>query len=550
MPAVPPTLLPNPSLLRLDYLSAADSLITLTLTTKRQEAHCPLCGCPSFRVHSYYVRTLADLPWNGVPVRLRLTIRRFFCDTKTCRRRIFAERLPGVAAPHARRTLRLTEALELIGFALGGEAGARVVKGLSMEVSPDTLLRLIRAAELPEQDMPRVLGVDDFAFRRGRKYGTLLIDLERHARVDMLPDRSAETLAAWLLDHPGVEVLSRDRGGSYADAGRRGAPEAVQVADRFHVLANLREALEHLLIRKHRCLNEAATALMKQEKQEAEQQPPEEALPTATPQTRDQLLAQARRARRLARYEEVQRLQAEGWSLRGIARQMGLARQTVCRFAHAETFPERAPRARYPSITDPYEPYLRQRWNEGCQNAAQLWREIRQQGFAGSCSNLRDRLATWRTRPARYGRPPSGSRSPPAPPTICPRSPRQASWLLVRLPGDVEREDQAYLEQLFQLCPEVATAYSLAQEFGRLVRERDHPALEHWLLTAEQTKVPELVGFVAGMRRDQAAVEQMLLMEWSNGQLEGQVNRLKLLKRAMYGRAKFDLLRRRVLHAS
>jgi transposase len=550
MPAVPPTLLPNPTLLRLDYLSAVDSCITLTLATSRQQADCPLCDRPSRRVHSHYVRTLADLPWNGVPVRLRLTVRRFLCDTKSCRRRIFAERLPGVAAPHARRTLRLTEALELIGFALGGEAGARVVKGLSMEVSPDTLLRLIRAAELPEQDMPRVLGVDDFAFRRGRKYGSLLIDLERHVRVDMLPDRTADSLSAWLLDHPGVEVLSRDRGGSYADGGRRGAPEAVQVADRFHVLANLREALEHLLIRKHRYLEEAATALTKQDQQEAEEQPPDEVLPATVPQTRDQQLAKARRARRLTRYEDVRRLQAEGWSLRVIARQTGLARQTVCRFAHAEVFPERVPRARYPSITDPYEPYLRQRWNEGCQNAAQLWREIRQQGFAGSCSNLRVRLATWRSRPARCGRPPRGSRGPPAPPGISPRSPRQASWLLVRLPGDVEREDQTYLEQLCHLCPEVAAAYSLAQEFGRLVRERDHPALERWLLTAEQTKVPELVGFVAGIRRDQAAVEQMLLTEWSNGQLEGQVNRLKLLKRAMYGRAKFDLLRRRVLHAS
>lgn len=547
---MPPTLLPNPTLLRLDYLSAADSLITLTLATKRQHADCPLCHCPSLRVHSHYVRTLADLPWNGVPVRLRLTIRRFFCDTDHCRRRIFAERLAGVAAPHARRTLRLTEALELIGFALGGEAGARVVKGLSMEVSLDTLLRLIRAAELPERDTPRVLGVDDFAFRRGRKYGTLLIDLERHVRVDMLPDRTADSLAAWLLEHPGVEVLSRDRGGSYADGGRRGAPEAVQVADRFHVLANLREALEHLLIRKHRSLKEAATALTKQDKREAEEQPPEEELPAPAPQTRDQQLAQARRARRLARYEEVRRMQAEGWSLRAIARQMGLARQTVCRFAHAEVFPERTPRARYSSITDPYEPYLRQRWNEGCQDAAQLWREIRQQGFTGSCSNLRVRLAQWRSRPARSGRPAPGSRGPPAPPAISPRSPRQASWLLVRLPGDVDREDQTSLEQLCRLCPEVAAAYSLAQEFGRLVRARDHPALERWLLTAEQTQVPELVGFVAGMRRDQAAVEQMLLTEWSNGQLEGQVNRLKLLKRAMYGRAKFDLLRRRVLHAS
>jgi len=546
-----PTLLPAPSRLRLDYLSAFDDVITMVVATKGDEARCPCCNQPSTRVHSHYVRTAADLPWNGVVVRLRLTTRRFFCSNDDCQRKIFTERLPDLIAPYARRTLRLMEALELIGFALGGEAGARALVGLSMQASPDTVLRVIRAALLPERETPRILGVDDFALRRGRTYGTILIDLKRRCRVDVLPDRTAETLATWLEAHPGVEVVSRDRGGAYAEGGRRGAPGAVQVADRFHVLANLREALERLLTRKHHALREAAAALTKEAADEtAEQDGPEAQEPIPEPVTRHERQAQERRARRVARYEEVRRLRAKGLSLRAIADRVGLNRQTVQRFVHAETFPERAKRAPYPSIANPYEAYLRRRWEEGCHNATQLWRELREMGFTGSRSGLTERLSRWRATPARCRRLPPGSPSPPAPPAIRPRSPRQASWLLVRSPDDLDTEDQAYLEQLKLLCPEVTIAQPLVQEFGRLVRERDHPALERWLDAVNESDLPDMMSFAAGLRRDRSAVDQMLLTEWSNGQCEGQINRAKLLKRQMYGRAKFDLLRRRILRAA
>jgi len=527
---MPHTLLSAPSRVRLDYLSAYDDVIT----TKADEARCPLCDQPSTRVHSTYTRIAADLPWNGVAVRLRLTTRRFFCSNDDCQRRIFTERLPDLIAPYARRTLRLSEAFELIGFALGGEAGARVAAGLSMESSADTLLRVVRATVLPDQETPRVLGVDDFAGRRGRTYGTIFIDLERHARMDLLPDRTADSLAVWLDGHPGVEVISRDRGGSYAEGGRRGAPEAVQVADRFHVLANLREALERLLTRKQGVLREAADALMKELNGEAV--------------TRHERQAAARRERRIARYEEVCRLRAEGLSLRAIANQVGLNRHTVQRFANAETFPERAVRAPYPSIADPYEAYLRRRWEGGCHNATQLWREIRERGFTGSRSSLTERLSRWRTSPARHPR--SLRNEHHAPPAILPRSPRQASWLLVRPPDELDTDDQAYLEHLERLCPDVATVRTLAQTFGQMVPERDHPELKRWLAAVAESNLRELVSFVAGIRRDRAALEQMLLTKWSNGQCEGQINRVKMIKRQMYGRANFDLLRQRVLCAA
>ena len=546
-----PTLLPAPNRLHLDYLSAFDDVITMVVAAIGDEAHCPLCDQPSARIHSHYTRLAADLPWNGVAVRLRLTTRRFFCSNDDCHRKIFTERLPDLIAPYARRTLRLTEALELIGFALGGEAGARALVGLSMRASPDTVLRVIRNAVLPEPETPRILGVDDFALRRGRKYGTILIDLQRRCRVDVLADRTAETLANWLGAHPGVEVISRDRGGAYAEGGRRGAPEAEQVADRFHVLANLREALERLVTRKHRALREAAAALTKEADGEtAEQDVPEEDESIPEPATRHERQAQDRRGRRVARYEEVRRLRATGLSLRAIADQVGLNRQTVQRFANAETFPEQQVRAPYPSVADPYEAYLRRRWNEGCHNATQLWREVRAMGFTGSRSGLTERLSRWRTTPARCRHGPRGSPAPPAPPVIRPRSPRQVSWLLVRSPDDLDSEDHAYLEELTRLCPAVAAAQPLAQEFGRLVRERDQPALDRWLDAVNESDLPELRSLAAGLRRDRQAIDQMLLTDWSNGQCEGQINRAKLLKRQMYGRAKFDLLRQRILHAA
>ena len=348
-------LFPHLTGFRLEHLSLRGDQIVLRLSLTRRSARCPLCSRPSRRVHSRYQRTLADLPVGSRPVVLRVQVRRFRCANSTCPRAIFAERLPRVGPVRARRTPGQRQAVEEIGFALGGAPGARLASSLGLPVSRATVLRFVCAAPLPTGATPRVLGLDDWAWRRGRRYGSILVDLEQRRPVDLLPDRTAESVAQWLREHPGVQVISRDRAGAYADGARQGAPTALQVADRFHLLANVGEALERVLGGQRAALRAAAAAV---DRSVAEAAPPvDRAVASAaaepTRMTRAQQDQAARRARRLARYEAVRALHEQGFSQVAIGQQLGLGRKTIRSYLRADSFPELALPSPRPSILDP-----------------------------------------------------------------------------------------------------------------------------------------------------------------------------------------------------
>lgn len=380
-----PTILPDPNTLHLICLAADPEGIVLTARAKGFAARCPLCAKLSERVHSRYVRTPTDLPWQGMPVSLRLHVRRFFCDEPSCERRIFTERLPGVVAHYGRRTDRLEAWFTHVSFALGGEAGAKLLGDLGVRTSGDTLLKHIRSIRLDTEDeppatttTPRVLSVDDFAFRKGRTYGTILVDLERHSVVDLLPDRSAKSLADWLERHPGVEVISRDRGGEYAEGGKRGAPDAIQVADRFHLIKNLKDVLLRVLKRHSKLLEERVPAPGSSQKTLMRRHPrPDRAA------SRERTRLQMR-----DRFETIHSLAREGMSKAAIARALGVHRHTVRKYLALEVPPQRRHYTRKVSAMTPYEGYILERWRGGCHNAMQIWREIVEQGYPGAYRNV------------------------------------------------------------------------------------------------------------------------------------------------------------------
>lgn len=535
-PAPLPLLLPDQHRLKLEQIERDEHLIVIRASATGTSAACPACGVDSDRVHSRYSRTLRDLPSQGLTIRIRLQTRRFYCHHDACRQYVFTERFPTLTQPHARQTNRHRGTLGLIGYFLGGEAGFRLARLLGVECSADSILRVVKTLSSAQNPGTRVLGVDDWAWRKGHTYGTVLVDLERHQPIDLLPDRESKTLAHWLKAHPGVEVISRDRAGAYADAARKGAPEALQIADRFHILCNLTQVIQRLLER-------FAGSLQRLQVAEPDIGNPSclertmviEPTGAAVKPIKQQQQSVRDREVRKARYDAVHAAHREGLSKSAIARQFNLTHATVRRLLKAEEFPERAPR-RHRSALDSFRDYLQMRWTEGCHNASQLCRELRQKGYQGQRSRVKEYLHDWRSET-----PPLSTRKRKLP------NLRLVAFWLSKPPEERKREEQEWTKAVTAAQPEIATAECLALRFRELLKNRHTGALDAWLEKAEKADIPELKSFVVGIRRDYEAVTAGIGQKWSNGQVEGQVHRIKLLKRQMYGRAGFHLLRTRVL---
>ena len=544
-------LLPDATHVRLETcsLDQAQSIITLTLHTRQRSLACPLCGRRAKRLHSRYERTLADLPWGAYAVSIRLKIRRLFCDNARCKRRIFAERVPSVVAPWARKTTRLTGRLTAMGLALGGAAGARLGRRLGLTTSRNTLLRLVRRAPLPSIATPSALGVDDWALRKGQNYGTVLVDLEQHRPVALLPDRAAETLAGWLHEHPGLAVISRDRAGAYAKGARDGAPGAVQVADRFHLLQNLAETLEVVFSTHHKHLD--AVGQPSHVSTIAEPDGAPEA-PSAPP-TEARALAAERQEHRVAVHHQVWSLRREGWSKLAIARHLGIGRATVFRYLRNEELPERKSRHdRGRSQLDRWRQIVRDHWNSGRRNGRWLFGMLRQQhGYRGSYATLARYLQRLRAAQGELAAHPATKR-PQGVLSAAPQralTPRTAAWLVLRR-MEKRSEDHALLADLRGRAPELEEAVALAEAFAGLIRDHAPERLDLWLQRAGDSMVRQLQSFAKHLSADYDAVRAAVELAWSNGQVEGQINRLKTIKRQMYGRAGLDLLGRRFLLAA
>jgi transposase len=526
-------------------------ILVLQISLRQRSAKCPNCKMLSEKIHSRYVRTLSDLPCAGLAVKIHFSVRRFFCTNPYCHRVTFTEQFSNLTPRYARRTTRLLEKQHRVGYELGGEPGKRILNLFEVPISGDRLLSFIREGSEKAIPETRILGVDDWAFRRGQVYGTILVDLERSRTIDLLPDRETATLANWLHQHPEVMVVSRDRSQAYIEGIRQGAPQAIQVADRFHLLQNLLDALKRMIERRPKELREAERQIALVLSRRGIEDPPSK---PATREENDQFSQGGAQTKvidsgenqpsfRKLRFAEVKQLQQQGLSQREIARRLGLARRTIQRYFSLDQFPARSQAPQSTSKATPYMPYLKKRWDEGCRTGTLLFQEIRSQGFKGSYAGL------WRMVTKFPKNPVVGS-------SIQPRdgwhrwSPNQAAWLLLSKPEALSAKQAIAREVLCQISLTAEIAYPLVQKFTEMVREQQAEKLGEWMDQAENSGIQELKRFSKGLRNDFAAVKAALEYPWSNGPVEGQVNRLKLIKREMYGRAKFDLLRRRVLGVS
>lgn len=506
----------------------------------RKEARCPSCKQSSSKVHGYYQRYPHDLPIVSYALQFCLRVKRFCCSNNNCQRSTFAESFEPWLARYAHRSKRLAQQQSCVATVLSAKASEALLAKLRMAVSHDTALNLVRGQALPEVKTPRVLGVDDFAIRKRKTYGTILLDLEKHKVIEVLPDRTSQTLASWLKAHPGIEIISRDRSKDYRSAATQGAPKAIQVADRWHLLKNLSDQLKHWFERHKKQLLKA-----KSQSQTSNNQEP----PCIKAQSSYEITLQAKletRRKRHELFEQAKRLKAEGFSTRFIANKLGMGRSTLGRWFAQGGYPDKH---RDQSLT-PYCTYLKERYEAGISNKMQLYREITSQGFKGSYALVYQYFAEVEAgldfHQVERKAQPAGKRI----------TTFEATQLFTRQRDALSASDEEQLERIFSHLQTARACYDLVQRFCSLFDMQDQQAeltiraFNSWLSDCMSSGIDELVRFAKGLGSDKAAIEAALTLPWSNGQTEGQVTKLKLIKRSMYGRANFDLLRRKVLLAA
>ena len=540
-----------PAGLEIDRICAGALALTISVTSMTPTSLCPLCGTPATRIHSRYHRTVADVTCGGRQVCLQLTVRKFFCDSATCARKIFTERLGPFIEPWARMTTRLTQALFDIGRATCGKLGARLAARLGMPASWKTILRRIMAVPTPPVGLVSQLGIDDWSFRRRKQFGAILVNLETHRILDLLPDRSAPTAATWMQAHPEIELVSRDRSKEFAAAVAQGAPQAVQVLDRFHLMQNLVEQVDVVV---SRCVAELRRGRPRPKRSGDPSSSAAEWKPTPSPHV--ERASAARQAPRLAQYEQLLALRQAGCTSVEIAQRLGMKARTVRDWVRH--FRPDSHRRKRQSPFDAFAPYVWERWQAGCHTASHLWAELVARGFTGSersvyrfIKTLRNGFVPMFSQEAPPASPATDTASPEPPPRarLDEFTLTQVKWFLVRDRDALTESEQVHLAWLCQSHPTLGRLYDLVQAFRHLLKHRQGQQLEGWIADCQASGIPELAQFATGLLREREWVIAAVTHPASNGPTEGANTKLKLMKRTMYGRAGFPLLRQRVLHA-
>lgn len=469
---------------------------------------------------------------------VKLLLSRWRCTHQACLRHTFTDRMTTVASPYARRTKRVGEIVGLLGHSTGGRPGERLMQRLGMPVSDDTILRqLKRDATVTHRSKceVRVVGIDDWSWRRATSYGTIMVDLERRSVIDILDDRSVESAARWFRDHPSVEVVSRDRCGLYAQAVREGAPQAQQVADRFHLIQNLRSAIEEQMSLFGRATGRAILS--------------EDAIVDAATHRRRARLAH--RQSRLEIFETLHALRQEGLTYSEIARRTGYERRSVANWLKFKVPPDRQRAALRPTSPWYFEAFLAQCWKDGNRCGRHLFHDVKQRGYTGSFANLERLLGAWRRaeREQADDVPPTTLKPEPVrdPETGHAISPVIAAALCIKPRGLLTDQQARKVDALKKGSDAFAAMRRLAMRFNGILRGKRSAPLDAWIDDAIDSGLIPIMRFARVLRRDIEAVNNAIELSWSNGQAEGQINRLKTLKRAMYGRAGPELLRARML---
>lgn len=521
---------------KIQQITIEDSWIRIAIESIARKAVCPNCKAESSKIHSNYIRYPVDLAWSEKGVTLELKVKRYFCHNNNCSKRTFAESFPDFICSYARRTRRVLERQRRIGINVCAKTAEKLLFCEQVGISDTTVNRILRDIPEPIGNPVRVLGVDDWAKRKGQRYGTILVDLERGQIIDLLNDRTADTLAKWLKKHPEIEIVSRDRSQTYAQAITIGSPVAVQVADRWHLLKNLSEAVFKILQQEYVSIKKQLDLATKQE--------PKAIIEVNLPVKIEALTpAEERRKDRIA---HTKRLHNQGWTQKSIAHTLNVHSKTVRRYLHSTSPKSRRSRTR--GMLEPFKPHLLKRWNEGCHNATQLFREIQKQEFMGEISIVRKFAQQLRLASGLQPKIQSKSSEPlTSDPTQRPPSLRSLTWFILKREEDRSEDEEKILSLISSEQPKITTTIELARIFAEIIRKQKSDELDSWLETASKSGYRTWHNFAASLKQDYDAVHAALIYSWSNGPTEGHINRLKNLKRQMYGRAKDDLLRKRVL---